>query len=139
MRNPIGALVNWLRVVRDGGLVYLIVPDKRRTFDRLRVRTTLAHLVLDYERPSAERDFEHFLDYARVRAPRHDRSRPSPKRRGCATPTSASTSTSFFRRTSCGWSKWIDGHVTPVSIVEGPVLSPAVDEFHVLLRKGAQP
>ena len=64
MRNPIGALVNWLRVVRDGGLVYLIVPDKRRTFDRLRVRTTLEHMVLDYEQPSRERDFEHFLDYA---------------------------------------------------------------------------
>ena len=52
MRNPIGALVNWLRVVRDGGLLYLIVPDKRRTFDQLRVRTTLEHMVLDYQQPS---------------------------------------------------------------------------------------
>ena len=64
MRDPIGALVNWLRAVRDGGLLYLIVPDKRRTFDKLRVRTTLEHMVLDYQQPSTERDFEHFLDYA---------------------------------------------------------------------------
>src|SRR3954465_14178629 len=64
MRDPIGALVNWLRVIRDGGLLYLIVPDKRRTFDKLRVRTTLEHMVLDYQQPSAERDFEHYLDYA---------------------------------------------------------------------------
>ena len=40
------------------------MPDKRRTFDRLRVRTTLEHMVLDYQQPSRERDFEHFLDYA---------------------------------------------------------------------------
>ena len=64
MKNPIGALEQWCRVLRPGGKLYLIVPDKRAIFDRPRVRTTLEHMVLDYRRPSNERDFEHCLDYA---------------------------------------------------------------------------
>ena len=31
--NPIQTLVNLLRVLKDGGLLYLAVPDKRFTFD----------------------------------------------------------------------------------------------------------
>src|SRR5262245_22717058 len=64
MRDPIGALEHWRRVVKPGGFVYLIVPHKRATFDRPRPRTTLPHLILDYRAPSADRDFEHFLEYA---------------------------------------------------------------------------
>jgi SAM-dependent methyltransferase len=136
MRNPIGALVNWLRVVRDGGMVYLVVPDKRRSFDRLRPRTTLAHLVLDYERPSVERDFEHFLDYAVfVHHAMIDQAI------GEATKLRDADYSIHFHvflpQDMVRLVQWIDGHVTPVSIVEGPALSPASDEFHVLVRKGA--
>lgn len=42
--DPIAALVEWYRVVRPGGYVYLIAPHMERTFDRDRERTTLAQL-----------------------------------------------------------------------------------------------
>jgi SAM-dependent methyltransferase len=135
MRNPIGALVNWLRAVRDGGLLYLIVPDKRRTFDKLRVRTTLEHLVLDYEQPSAERDFEHFLDYAVF--VHHAQTDQAIGEAARLRDTDFSIHFHvFLPQDVVRLVQWIDGHVTPVSIVEGPVISPAIDEFHLLLRKG---
>jgi 2-polyprenyl-3-methyl-5-hydroxy-6-metoxy-1,4-benzoquinol methylase len=136
MRDPIGAVVNWLRPVRDGGLLYLIVPDKRRTFDKLRVRTTLEHMVLDYQQPSRERDFEHFLDYALfVHHAATDQAIAEATR---LRDTEFSIHFHvFLPQDIVRLVQWIDGHVTPVSIVEGPVLSPAVDEFHLLLRRGA--
>jgi SAM-dependent methyltransferase len=135
MRNPIGALVNWLRVVRDGGLVYLIVPDKRRTFDRLRVRTTLEHMVLDYQQPSRERDFEHFLDYAVfVHHALTDQAIGEATR---LRDTDYSIHFHvFLPQDIVRVAEWIHGHVMPVQVAEGPSLSPALDEFHVLLRKG---
>lgn len=42
--DPIAALLEWYRVVRPDGYVYLIVPHMERTFDRDRERTTLAQL-----------------------------------------------------------------------------------------------
>jgi SAM-dependent methyltransferase len=137
MRDPIAALVNWLRVVRDGGQLYLVVPDKRRTFDERRVRTTLAHLVLDYQQPSAERDFEHFLDYAAFVHHAHIDNVIAEATRLRDTKFSIHFHV-FLPQDIVRLVEWIDQHVTPVSIVEGPVMSPAVDEFHLLLRKGAR-
>jgi len=136
MRNPIGALVNWLRVVRDGGLVYLIVPDKRRTFDRLRVRTMLEHMVLDYQQPSRERDFEHFLDYA-VFAHHADIDEAIGEATRLRDADYSIHFHVFLPQDIVRVVEWIHGHVTPVQLAEGPALSPAADEFHVLLQKGA--
>jgi predicted SAM-dependent methyltransferase len=136
MRNPIGAVVNWLRVLREGGLVYLVVPDKRRTFDKLRVRTTLAHMVLDYQQPSDERDFEHFLDYAVFVHHAMIDQAIDEARRLRDTDVSIHYHV-FLPQDVVRLAEWIDGHVTPVAIAEGPALSPASDEFHLLLRKGA--
>ena len=47
--DPIGTLRNLLRVVREGGVVYLSVPDQRHTFDRDRPATTVEHLERDHE------------------------------------------------------------------------------------------
>lgn len=46
--DPIAALREWYRVVRPDGYVYLIVPHMERTFDRDKVRTTLASLQARY-------------------------------------------------------------------------------------------
>lgn len=43
--NPIKALKEWYRVTKPGGFICLIVPDKRRTFDRHRQNTTLDELI----------------------------------------------------------------------------------------------
>lgn len=46
--DPLGTLENHLRVLRPGGVLYLAVPDRRRTFDVDRSPTPLSHLVDDH-------------------------------------------------------------------------------------------
>jgi SAM-dependent methyltransferase len=65
-QDPIGALVNFFRVLRPGGVAYLTVPDKRFTFDVHRPVTTLDHLKRDHaEGPDWSRD-DHYLEFARL-------------------------------------------------------------------------
>ena len=49
LRDPIGSIVNAMRVLRPGGIHILVVPDMRFTFDRERPETTVEHALLDYE------------------------------------------------------------------------------------------
>jgi SAM-dependent methyltransferase len=64
--DPIGAVLNWLRVVRPGGVVVLAVPDRRHSFDRTRPATPLAHVVRDHrDGPQGSRE-EHYLEWARA-------------------------------------------------------------------------
>uniref|UniRef100_A0A915EQR1 Methyltransferase type 11 domain-containing protein n=1 Tax=Ditylenchus dipsaci TaxID=166011 RepID=A0A915EQR1_9BILA len=42
----------WLRVVKPGGYVFIVVPHKERTFDVARNRTTLAELIERHEHPN---------------------------------------------------------------------------------------
>lgn len=49
--DPIKAIEEWLRVVKPGGYVYMIVPHKERTFDKNRPRTTLAQLLERHYHP----------------------------------------------------------------------------------------
>ena len=65
MANPIGALLNWARVLKDGGRLFLAVPDKHTTFDANRPLTPLSHVIEDYKSPSRERDYPHFVEFAR--------------------------------------------------------------------------
>lgn len=46
--NPVKALLEWDRVVKPGGIIFMIVPHKERTFDSGRERTTLQHLIDDW-------------------------------------------------------------------------------------------
>lgn len=46
--DPIGALKNWCRVVKDGGILFITVPDLRYTFDFRRAATPYAHLLVDH-------------------------------------------------------------------------------------------
>jgi SAM-dependent methyltransferase len=46
--DPLGTLANHLRVIRPGGVLYLAVPDRRRTFDAARAPTPVEHLVADH-------------------------------------------------------------------------------------------
>ena len=56
--NPIGALVEWKRINRDGGYVVLVLPHYKRMFDRDRKTTTLAHCIADYQNP-VDPDYSH--------------------------------------------------------------------------------
>jgi predicted SAM-dependent methyltransferase len=66
MENPIGALEAWLRVVRPGGVLYLAVPDKRRTFDAERPSTPISHLRRDHEEGPSWSRSQHYEEYARL-------------------------------------------------------------------------
>jgi SAM-dependent methyltransferase len=46
--DPLGALHEWHRVLRPGGWLYLVVPDKRLTFDAPRPLTSVRHLLADF-------------------------------------------------------------------------------------------
>ncbi len=46
--NPIKVLLEWDRLIRPGGIIYMIVPHKERTFDKNNDRTPLQHLIEDF-------------------------------------------------------------------------------------------
>ncbi|MCB0358078.1 MAG: glycosyltransferase [Bdellovibrionales bacterium] len=136
MKNPLGALETWWRVLKPGGLLYLIVPDKRETFDKPRVRTLLEHIILDYRQPSAARDFEHFLDFS-IHAQGSSGSQALADARELA---SKDYSIHFHVFTPEDIEVLIDyfsTHIKPFTIVEGPAGAAGSDEFHVMLRKPA--
>ena len=133
MRNPIKAIGNWMRVLRPGGLLYLIVPDKRTIFDRRRVRTTLEHLILDYLHPSSDRDYDHYVDYAL-----HVHGK-------CGSDAIAEADALLARDYSIHYHvfipsdvlrlvEWISSSLRPVRVVEGPATSRGSEEFHLLLQ-----
>jgi len=61
--NPLGFLCESHRVLREGGVLYLGVPDKDYTFDRDRERTPLAHVVQDFESNESTIAEDHLVDY----------------------------------------------------------------------------
>lgn len=64
--NPIGALSNWLRVVRAGGVTYVAVPDKRFTFDHSRPITSIEHVLRDWREGPEWSRLDHYEEYARL-------------------------------------------------------------------------
>lgn len=64
--DPIGALKEWHRVIRPGGILFLALPDKRQTFDIDRPRTTLEHLIADHLDGGAGSRLSHFEEYSRL-------------------------------------------------------------------------
>jgi len=57
--NPLGALKEWLRILKDQGLVVLVVPHKEGTFDHRRPVTRLGHLIEDEANGTTEHDLTH--------------------------------------------------------------------------------
>lgn len=57
--NPLRALAEWLRVLKEGGFLLLVVPHKDGTFDHLRPVTSLQHFIDDYKRSTGEDDLSH--------------------------------------------------------------------------------
>jgi SAM-dependent methyltransferase len=65
MEDPLGAVCNWLRVLRPGGVLYCALPDKRHTFDRDRPETSLDHMIRDHgESPRWSRT-AHYREFVR--------------------------------------------------------------------------
>ncbi|HEY2545235.1 MAG TPA: methyltransferase domain-containing protein [Candidatus Acidoferrum sp.] len=69
--NPLRALYEWRRVLNPNGLLLLLLPDKRFTFDWRRPLTPLEHMVSDYESKVREDDLTHLEEILEL----HDLSR----------------------------------------------------------------
>ena len=56
--NPIDSLIDYYRVVKDGGIVYTVIPCKKNTYDRNRIDTPISKLVKKWE----EHNYSYTLD-----------------------------------------------------------------------------
>lgn len=60
--NPIKALIEWKRLLKRQGVLVLIVPNKKFTFDHRRPVTTIEHLIADFEAGVEEDDLTHLSE-----------------------------------------------------------------------------
>ena len=65
-QDPIGAVLNMLRVLKPGGRLYLAIPDKRCCFDSDRPVTSLAHLMRDHAEGPEWSRAQHFEEWAKL-------------------------------------------------------------------------
>jgi SAM-dependent methyltransferase len=63
--NPLGFIKDCGRVLRQDGILYLVIPDKRFTFDRDRETTPLAHIVQDMKHNAQDVEESHLPDWLR--------------------------------------------------------------------------
>jgi SAM-dependent methyltransferase len=61
--EPIGLIDDIHRVLRPGGVALILLPDRRRTFDRRRRPTPLAHLVAEFEAGVTAVDDAHIVEF----------------------------------------------------------------------------
>jgi SAM-dependent methyltransferase len=59
LANPLKALREWVRILKDNGTLFLVVPHKDGTFDRKRPVTALSHMIEDFEADTTEKDLTH--------------------------------------------------------------------------------
>jgi predicted SAM-dependent methyltransferase len=64
-QNPIVAINNMLRVLNNGGVLYLSIPDKRYSFDIDRPVTSIEHLLRDYKEGSGWSKGQHLEEWTR--------------------------------------------------------------------------
>ena len=69
--NPLQALHEWFRILKDAGTLILVLPHKDATFDHRRPVTVLDHLVADHANDVGEDDLTHLDEILEL----HDMSR----------------------------------------------------------------
>ncbi len=62
-QNPVMTVGNLLRVLREDGVLFMAIPDKRYTFDITRAETTLDHFLEDYYEGPAWSEDLHYEDF----------------------------------------------------------------------------
>lgn len=66
LENPLLALENMLRVLKEGGFLFISLPDKRYTFDCDRPLTDFAHVLKDYREGPAISRKHHYREWVRL-------------------------------------------------------------------------
>ena len=66
LEDPIAGIETLLRVVRPGGIVFLTLPDARRTFDARRERTSVEHLLRDHREGPEWSRRAHYEEWAKI-------------------------------------------------------------------------
>jgi SAM-dependent methyltransferase len=64
--NPIKAVLEWIRIVRPGGLLLIVLPDKEHTFDHYRPVTLMEHMIDDFQALRGEDDLTHLDESVRL-------------------------------------------------------------------------
>lgn len=64
--NPLRALCEWVRVLKENGLLVLIIPHKDGTFDHLRPVTTFEHILQDFKFGMGEDDLTHLPEILKL-------------------------------------------------------------------------
>ena len=77
--NPLRALGEWKRVLKDDGVLLLVLPHRDGTFDWRRPRTPLAHMVSDYKRNVGEGDLTHLAEILELHDLSKDKAAGSPE------------------------------------------------------------
>lgn len=70
--NPLRALREWKRVVKPGGVLLILVPDRRNTFDHKRPFTSFEHIESDFLTNTREDDLTHLDEVLSLHDPRLD-------------------------------------------------------------------
>ncbi len=64
--SPLKALKSWYEALRSGGTLLIKVPDKRFTFDHKRERTSLQHLIEEYQDPEKIDVRAHYAEWVEL-------------------------------------------------------------------------
>jgi len=72
--NPLRAIEEWSRVLKNDGIMLLVLPRKESNFDHNRSVTTFEHLLDDYDNNVTEHDLTHLDEILAL----HDLSMDSP-------------------------------------------------------------
>ena len=66
LANPLKGIKKWIRVLKQEGLLVLVIPHKNGTFDHLRPVTSLAHFIQDFDDQTDEGYMTHLEEIVKL-------------------------------------------------------------------------